>query len=86
LDRQLDDVNQSIIFLLLGAALITITFAFRDRKTWGWYGLIGINCLVILGTAFNLGEFLNIVPLVLSLLSLVALFMPQTKEVIFLRH
>ena len=83
LDRNYDSIFQSFLFLLVGVLLINICFAYRDRKSWGWYGLVATNVLVVLLALFGLGQVLNIVLMLISLLTLAALFAPQTKAQIF---
>ncbi|MCP4685177.1 MAG: hypothetical protein GY867_06970 [bacterium] len=83
LDRDYSDMSQSVIFLIAGAIMITVSFAFRDLKRWGWYGLVALNGIVVLLVLFSLGETLNLVFLVLSGAVLGALFAPPTKTQIF---
>ena len=80
LDRKYDDAEQLILFLLLGVILLVICFAFKDRKSWGWYGMIGINGLVVLLALFGLSNIFNVVLLVLSLAALGALLHPAIKD------
>lgn len=86
LDRDYSDIFQPFIFLLIGVILFNICFAFREAKSWGWYGLVGLNSLVILLALFGLSDSLNVIVGVLSVLALVALLAPQTKTEIFGSH
>ncbi|RKX24120.1 MAG: hypothetical protein DRP45_08915 [Candidatus Zixiibacteriota bacterium] len=83
LDRQTDDMSEWIIFVLVGAIVISVCVAFRDRRPWGWYGLVGVNALIVVFALFDLGQSLNILLMAMSLIALVALFIPQTKGMIF---
>lgn len=83
LDRDYTDFSQSFMFLVVGGILVAICMAFRELKSWGWYGLVVLNSLVVLAVLFNLGNALNIVFLLLSVGTLAALFAPTTKAQIF---
>ncbi len=86
LDRTYNDLAQPIIFALVGLVLISIVFAYRELKAWGWYGLVGINSLVILMALFGYSHYENIVLIILSGLALYALLSPQTKQYLFKRQ
>jgi hypothetical protein len=83
LDRDYSNTPQSLVFLIVGVVLITICVGFRDKKHWGWYGLIAVNGLVVLGALIGYGDTLNLVFLILSLVCLGLLFAPGTKAEIF---
>ena len=83
LDRDYSVVPPSLAFLILGIVLMTICVVDRDRKSWGWYGLVGLNGLVALWCLIGYAETLNLVFLLLSLSCLALLLMPQTKAEIF---
>lgn len=83
LDRNYDETSMSIIFLLIGIVLISVAFAYRDNKPWGWYGLVCINVLVIILSLFGLQHTESYVLIVLSLGGLGALFAPATKQCFF---
>ena len=83
LDHNYDDMAQPLLFLLLGVILITPAFAFRDLRRWGWYGLVGINGLVVLLSLFMITHFESWVLIVFSGIALAALFAPATKERFF---
>jgi len=85
LDRNYTELGQPIIFCLIGVALITVAFAYRELKTWGWYGLVAINSLVILLALFGFSRYENIILIVLSGVALYALFSSQTKQYVFKR-
>jgi hypothetical protein len=86
LDHTYNDLAQPIIFALVGLVLISIVFAYRELKAWGWYGLVGINSLVILIALFGFSHYENIVLLILSGIALYALLSPQTKQYLFKRQ
>jgi uncharacterized membrane protein len=79
LDRKYERTFEYVIFLVLGIALITLCLGYRDGKPWGWYGLVGVFGLTVLGTLFGLGDYLNVVLLLLTAVALGALFHPEAK-------
>jgi hypothetical protein len=83
LDRNYDDMAQPFIFLLMGIVLIAIALAFSDERRWGWYGLVGLNILVVLGSLFSLSHPESYGLIVLSLGALGVLFAPATKQQFF---
>jgi hypothetical protein len=86
LDRNYDELGQPIIFGLIGIALISVAFAYKELKTWGWYGLVAINSLVILLALFGFSRYENIILIILSGLVLYFLLTPQTKQYVFKRQ
>jgi len=86
LDRNYHALGQPIVFCLIGGILITVAFAYKELKTWGWYGLVAINCLVVLLALFGYYHYENIILIILSGMVLFALFTPQTKQYVFKRH
>ena len=86
LDRNYHDLGEPIVFCLIGGILITVAFAYKELKTWGWYGLVVINCLVILLALFGYYHYENIILIILSGIVLIALFTPQTKQYVFKRQ
>lgn len=86
LDRNYAELGQPIVFGLVGVALICVAFAYRELKTWGWYGLVAINSLIILLSIFALSRYESIILIILSAIVLYALFSPQTKQYVFKRQ
>ena len=86
LDRNYQEIMQPIMFVILGVILISFVFAYREMKTWGWYGLIIINGLVVIQAAIGYHHYENLVLLVLSAVALYALFAPETKAYLFKRR
>jgi hypothetical protein len=80
LDRNYAGLGTPIISVAVGVLLVAVAYAYRDRKMFGWYGLVGINGLVILLSVFSMKEYGAIVLLVLSVVALVVLFSPTTKS------
>lgn len=80
LDHTYDDLTSWIIFLLLGILIVTIATAFRDRKRWGWKGMVGVTAVVILGAAVNLSQSLNWILLIVAMAVMVMLMAPPTKD------
>jgi hypothetical protein len=83
LDRAYGDLSAPLASLIIGLAVAIVMVAYRDRKGWGWYGLVTLNVLVILLAVFQLSFVGNIVLLILGLVALAALFAPATKSHIF---
>ena len=86
LDRNYHDLGQPIIFGLIGVVLISVAFAYKELKTWGWYGLVVINSLVILLAIFSYSRYENIILIILSGIALYSLLSPQTKQYVFKRQ
>ena len=86
LDRNYQDIFQPIFFVVMGVILISFVFAYRELKSWGWYGLLVINCLVVIGAIIGYDRYENIVLLILSVVALYALFAPATKSYLFKRR
>ncbi len=86
LDRQYGDMGKPIIFLVLGLLLTMVALAFRDKKQWGWYGMVTINGAVIVLALISLTHIESIVLLALAALALAALFAPATKGYIVERR
>ncbi len=83
LDRNYAELGQPVIFGLIGVVLISVAFAYRELKIWGWYGLVAVNSLVILLALFGFSRYENIILIVLSGVALYALLSPQTKQYVF---
>lgn len=90
LDRNYTDIAQPIIFAILGAILIAFAFAYSERLSWGWYGLVVLNALVIIASLFDYTRItdiallaINAVIMIFSIAVIVALFKPDTKRLIF---
>jgi len=90
LDRNYADIGQPIIFAIIGAILIAFAIAYSERLSWGWYGLVGLNALVIIATLFDYARIsdivliaINAVIMLFSLAVMVALFKTDTKRLIF---
>ena len=80
LDRNYDNMSQPFIFLLAGVVFISFAFAFVEGKKWGWFGLVTLNCLTVLGSLFSLGHVESYVLIALSFGALAALFAPATRK------
>ncbi len=83
LDHNYSELGEPIIFGLIGILLITVAFAYKALKTWGWYGLVAINCLVIVLALFGYSHYESVVLIILSGVALYSLLSPQTKQYIF---
>ena len=76
----------SIFFLLLGIVLISVWLGYREFKMWGWYGLLGVNALVIILALLNISQIGNIILLVFSGLTIFLMMTPTTKSFVLSRH
>jgi hypothetical protein len=83
LDRDYTQTGKFLVFLAVGIVLTMIVLAFRDRKSWGWYGLMGLHGLIIILALFHPSDPYNWVLIVLSGASLALLWSPKTKGEIF---
>jgi hypothetical protein len=79
LDRDYTKTPDSLLFLVIGVVLVSICIAYRDRKQWGWYGLLAVNGLIVVRAAIGFSEPLNLVFLFLSILAIGLLVSPKTK-------
>jgi hypothetical protein len=86
LDRNYETVTTSVFFLLLGIILISIWLAYREYKMWGWWGLIGMNAVVIVLALWNITMIGNIILLFLSLVTILLMLAPTTKAYVLSRH
>ena len=82
LDRDYTNTGQLLVFFAIGMVLVTLVIAFRDRKTWGWYGQIGAHGLIIILALLHPSNPYNWVLIVLSAGTITLLFAPTTRTVI----
>jgi hypothetical protein len=80
LDNNYKDLNQSIIFALLGIILIAFCFAYVELRRWGWYGLIAVNGLTVLMAIWKINIFESIFLLAIAVGALIALLAPATRR------
>jgi len=85
MDHNYETLRDPIIFTIIGGILIFIALAYRDLKSWGWYGMIAVHSLAIIGSLFGITRPENIAVLVLSGLALFGLLAPATKAAISTR-
>lgn len=83
LDRQYDGIGQFGLILLVGIVIFAVVFGYREARSWGWYGLVTINVLVVIMTLLGLSDPYNLIFLILSAAALGLLFLPATKSVVF---
>ena len=80
LDHTYDAMTDPIIFTILGFLLMSFAIAYRDLKNWGWYGLIGVNSIVILLGLISISKAGNIAVVLFSAGALYGLLAPSTRE------
>ena len=80
LDRNYVELSIPIVSLAVGVILITVAFAFKELKKWGWYGLIGVNSAVVVMALFGYSHYENLILMILSIIALYTLFSSTTKE------
>ncbi len=85
MDHNYETLRDPIIFTIIGGVLIVIAMAYRDLKPWGWYGMIAVHSLAIIGSLFGITRPENIAILLLSGLTIYGLLAPATKAVISAR-
>ena len=86
LDRNYAEMATPVTMLALGLVLLAPAIAFREMKTWGYYGLLVINFMVVILAAVGYQHYENLVALVLSLGAVAALLAPATKVYLFERR
>ncbi|MFH1373089.1 MAG: hypothetical protein ABII79_04775 [bacterium] len=86
LDRNYSDMGKPIILGLIGVALITVAFAYRELKVWGWYGLAVINALIVVLAVVGYRDTLNLLLIPFAGIAFGCLLWPQTKQYIFRRR
>ncbi len=80
LDRKYDQLQMPFIFLLLGIVLVIIAAGFSKKEQWGYKGVLGINIMIAAGCLFSLGQIESYVLLILSLATIGALMIPNSKS------
>jgi hypothetical protein len=82
LDRNYYNMDNLIMFTIIGLVLITFTFAYRELRRWGWHGLIIINALIMVGSIFFIMQVENIILFIFSAFVLYFLIKSPTREYI----
>ncbi len=80
LDRNFHDLWSQVLFVAVGILVLVFAYAFRDRKMFGWYGLLLVNGIVLLLSIFTLKLYGAVIILLLALVGLASLFVPSTRE------
>ncbi len=80
LDNQYQEFAQSMLFALIGIVLMVIVYAYRAQQTWGWYGLIAINALIVILALTDIKRYESVVLLVIAGGALYALLARNTKQ------
>lgn len=80
LDRNYGDIAQPMMLAMVGLVLISFAYAYKGLKSWGWYGLVVLNTLVVIRTLFDIGHYESAVLFLLSAGALYALLSPSTRD------
>ncbi len=80
LDRDFSEMGQLIVFAVLGLLLLMIVLAYDDCKKFGWYGLIGMNVVIIVSALLNYQILESIIILLFSAVSLYLMYRSETKK------
>ena len=80
LDRQYNNLVQPFTFLVIGVVLITVAYAFRGRRRWGWYGEVAINGVIIILALIGFSHYINLVLLVLAGAALALVLSNDTRQ------
>jgi len=83
LDHDFSNYGSYAIFFAFGSLFMMISFAFRDQKSWGWYGLTAFSSIASVWSLFTLSREGSLALLVLSIFGLVALLWPSTRRELF---
>ncbi len=86
LDRKYADMAAPFLFLMIGAVLMYLAWAFRELRMWGWYGQVGVNGLIILLALIGFRHTANLVLLVLAAVALVLLLSTETRNYLYQRR
>ena len=73
-------MGNPIIMLILGLVLVSFAVAYKELKKWGWYGLVGINLLVVLLTLIRFNDYIDFILVLFSIVALAALFSRPTRD------
>lgn len=80
LDRNFRDIWGQVLFVAVGVLVLVFAYAFRDRKMFGWYGLLVVNCGVLFLSIFTLKLYGALIILLLAMTGLASLFLPSTRD------
>lgn len=83
MDHNFTDFPQSFMALLIGLILAAIVYAYRELKTWGWYGMVAVHSLVVINMLFAITDPVNIILLILSAATVGLLSAPATRDLVF---
>ncbi len=86
LDHNYTDIGKPVAILIMGLVFLAPVIAYYELKTWGYWGLVGLNGFVVISALVNVTQYYNIVPLVLSAVALFFLLSPSTKDHLFKRR
>jgi hypothetical protein len=80
LDNQYHELAQSMLFAAIGIALMVVVYGYRALRMWGWYGLIGVNALIVLLALIDITRYESVVLLVIAAGALYALVSRNTRQ------
>jgi hypothetical protein len=82
LDKKYDNFSQNFLLLLIGLIIALIATALKDQKPWAWFGMTGVCSILLIAALVQLSSlvFFDVAVIVLTLITLIALLMPQTRK------
>jgi hypothetical protein len=86
LDRKYAELAQPFLFLMIGAILMYLAYAYRELKIWGWYGQVTVNGLIVILALVGFRHMGNLVLLVFAAAALVLLLSNETRNYLYQRR
>jgi len=85
LDRKYAELAQPFLFLMIGAILMYLAYAYRELKVWGWYSQIAVNGLIVVLSVVGFRHTSNLVLLAIAAIALFLLFSSETRNYLYQR-
>jgi hypothetical protein len=80
LDRSYGDFGTCVAFIVIGLVVVSFALAYHQQRRWGWYGLIVINALVVIGAIAGYSHVENVVLMLVSAIVLYFLLSSETRS------
>nr|MBN2277014.1 hypothetical protein [candidate division Zixibacteria bacterium] len=80
LDRTYKDFQQNLVILVYGFIVLTMAIGFRNKRLWGWYGLLAVMSFVVVWSAFKYTDIYGIIWGLLAIFGLVGILLPQVRK------